>query len=323
MKISFILPTYNNEQTVEDLLKSIFMQDFPREEFEVLFLDGGSIDRTLEIAKKYPVKIINNPKKVEENAYIMGIEMAKGDILAFTDADNVLIGKDWIKKMLEPFEDKEIVFADQMYYSYRPNDKMSVKYQGLIGGDDPFATYLGLYSRWCYFTNNWTSYPYEKEKKKNYWKCKLKDGEKIPSFSTNGLLIRKNVLNKMKLRPFTEIDIFYRLINSGHNCFAKVDAGLVHNQVSFFGKKMRRVSRRHKKEIETEYHYGITKMKTIIAALWVITVIPVFVDMMIGFIRKPTLAWLFHPIACFGEFGIYFFYSFLYKHILLGEEKGF
>jgi glycosyltransferase involved in cell wall biosynthesis len=323
MKVSFIIPTYNEEKRIGKLLESIFSQDYPKKDFEVLVIDGRSNDKTIEIAKRYGAKILDNPKRVEENAYIIGIKKAEGEILCFTDADNVLVGKDWLTKMTKPFEDKEIVFADGMFYDYRKNDDISVKYQALIGGDDPFATYLGLYSRWCYFKNNWTDYPYVKEKKKGYWKCRLKNKKLIPSFSTNGLLIRKNILRKMKLIPFTEIDIFYRLINNGHNCFAKVNCGLIHNQVSFFQKKLRRISRRHDKEIKTEYHYGITNKKIILMALYVALIFPVFFDALRGFIKKPTSAWLFHPIACFGEFSIYFFYSYLYMHLIKKKPMGF
>jgi len=152
MKLSIILPTYNNEKTIDDCLKSVFSQRFSPKDFEVLFIDGGSTDKTLAIARRYPVKILNNLKRNEEAARILGIAKARGEILCFIDADNILVGEDWFEKMLKPFADKKITFADTLYYSYRKNDKIRVKYQVLIGGDDPIAMYLGLYSRWCYYT---------------------------------------------------------------------------------------------------------------------------------------------------------------------------
>ena len=80
MEFTIILPTYNNEKTIEECLESIFSQRYPKKEFEVLFIDGGSSDRTLEIAKKYPVKILKNEKRNEEAARILGIRKAKGKI---------------------------------------------------------------------------------------------------------------------------------------------------------------------------------------------------------------------------------------------------
>src|SRR3989344_3228461 len=170
MKLSIILPTYNNEKTIDECLKSIFIQDYPKKDFEVLLIDGDSTDRTLEIAKKYRVKILNNSKRAEEAARILGIKQAKGTILSFIDADNILVGKDWIKKMMKPFDDKEISFADTLYFSYRKNDLIVVKYQALIGGDDPLTNYLGMYSRFSHITGDWTDYPHRDEDKGEYYK---------------------------------------------------------------------------------------------------------------------------------------------------------
>ena len=146
MKLTIILPTYNNGRTIDDCLKSIFSQNLPKKDYEVLFIDGGSTDNTLNIAKKYPVKIIKNPKRNEEAARILGIQKAKGQITCFIDADNILVGEDWLEKMLLPFDNKKIAFADTLFFSYRKTDKIGVKYQALIGGDDPIAMYLGMYS---------------------------------------------------------------------------------------------------------------------------------------------------------------------------------
>ena len=62
--ISVILPTYNNDSVLLDCLQSIFVQDYPK--FEVLIIDGGSSDKTIEIAKKFSVKVLKNPYRVEE-----------------------------------------------------------------------------------------------------------------------------------------------------------------------------------------------------------------------------------------------------------------
>ena len=65
-KISFVLATYQGEKTIKKCLDSIFSQNYPKKLIEVLILDGGSKDRTLEIAKNYPVKIFHNKKKYSE-----------------------------------------------------------------------------------------------------------------------------------------------------------------------------------------------------------------------------------------------------------------
>ena len=309
MRLSIILPTYNNEITIEECLRSLREQNFSNKDYEILLIDGGSDDKTLEIAKKYKVNIVKNPHRIEEQARIIGIKIARGEILAFIDADNVLLDKNWFKKMLEPFADKEIAFADTLYYDYRKYDKIKVRYQALIGGDDPFAAYLGLYSRWCYFKNDWTDFPYQKEVKDKYWRCKFKNLNLVPAMGSNGFLIRASVLKKFIKNSFIHSDIIYELVNNGYNCFAKVDTGIVHNQPTFFNNKVRRIKRRIKGDVKIKYNYGITKWKTIKMLIWIILVFPIIADMIAGYIKKRDSAWIFHPVACYGELGIHVYYN--------------
>lgn len=308
MKITIILPTYNNEKTLEECLQSIRMQKFPAKDYELLVIDGGSSDRTLTIAKRYDAVIINNPDRVEEKARILGISKAKGELILFVDADNVLEGKDWLTRMAKPFEDKEIIFADTLYYGYRKKDLMKVRYQALVGGDDPLANYLGLYSRWCYFRNDWTDFPYVKEIKRGYWKVKLLDKNLVPAMGSNGFIIRTSVLRKFVKNSFIHSDIVYDLVNKGYNCFAKVDASIVHNQPTFFKNKIRRIQRRLKKQVDIRYNYGVTSGKTARVLLRSMLILPVIYDMVKGYIRKPNSAWLFHPIALYGLIGIHVYY---------------
>ena len=59
-KISFITLTYDAGNLFNELLNSINKQDYPKNLFEILIIDGGSTDNTLKIAKKHDVKIKNN-----------------------------------------------------------------------------------------------------------------------------------------------------------------------------------------------------------------------------------------------------------------------
>jgi len=312
MKLTVILPTYNNEKTIQECLESIFTQDFPKRDFEVLFIDGGSYDRTLNIAKKYPIKIINNPRRNEENARIIGIKKARGEILCFIDADNVLSGKNWFAKMLKPFEDKKIIFADTLYYSYRKRDKIITRYQALIGGDDPLAMYLGIHSRWSYLTNSWTDCPHKDEDKGEYLKSILLNKNRIPPMGSNGFLIRKKIIQKFVKNSFIHSDIVYQLINKGYNCFAKVKVGIVHNAPKFFHNKIRRIKRRFSNEIKIEYNYGVSRKDIIKTSLYLILIIPMLFDTILGFIKKPSIAWIFHPVACFGELFFHAYYNLKY-----------
>ncbi len=306
MKVSVILPTYNNEDTFEECLQGICNQDY--KDYEVLVIDGGSSDKTLEIAKKYKTKILNNPHRVEERARVLGIKKSKGEILCFIDADNIITEKDWLKKMVNPFEDKDIIASDTHYFTFRKEDPLVTKYCAMIGGDDPMAIYLGLYDRHNYFKNKWTDFPHEEEKKEKYIKIKL-NKKNIPAMGSNGFLFRKKTLLEINYKPFIHSDVIYRLAEKGY--FAKVNIGIVHIQkdfVDFFKKKIRRIKRRLNGEIKLEHNYGVNKKKIFFTLIYLGLIFPVIFDMIKGFIRKPTLVWLFHPIATYGVLFLYIYY---------------
>ena len=96
VKISVIVPIYNVEQYLDDCLESIKNQTFA--DFEVILVDDGSTDGSIEIAKKYEkldgrftLYIKNNGGAADARNY--GIEKAKGKYLAFIDSDDTIMEK--------------------------------------------------------------------------------------------------------------------------------------------------------------------------------------------------------------------------------------
>ena len=105
--VSFVTPTYNSDWFIEDYLKSIYKQNYPQEKIEILFIDGGSIDNTLKIAKKHKIKVIKNKLILGDPGFALGGKKAKGDFIVFMGHDNNLVQKNWIRLMLKPLlEDK-------------------------------------------------------------------------------------------------------------------------------------------------------------------------------------------------------------------------
>ena len=311
-KISFIIPTYNAGNLFDECLNSIVKQDYPNNLFEILIIDGGSTDNTLKIAKKHDVKIINNKFKIEEKGRPLGIRKSKGKIICFIDQDNILPNKNWLKNMIVPFKENDIFAADTLYYSYKKNDDVITKYNALIGGDDPIAAYLGINDRLCYFNNKWTGQPHKRIEKKEYIKVYL-NKDKIPAMGSNGFLIRKNILMKIKFDPFNHPEIISLLVKKGYNKYAKVKCGLYHKQDgsfrTFYKKKLRRVKRRYSDEKLWKQDYGLEKEKILFITVYCATFIFPLFDAVKGFIRKPSLAWLFHPIATTSLIFIYMYYA--------------
>lgn len=91
MKLSVICPIYNEEKYIASCLESILQQDFPKEEMEVLLVDGMSTDRTREIVQQYTeqypfIFLLDNPKRIVPTGLNIGIRVAQGDVIIRLDA---------------------------------------------------------------------------------------------------------------------------------------------------------------------------------------------------------------------------------------------
>ncbi|MBT9150332.1 MAG: putative mycofactocin biosynthesis glycosyltransferase MftF [candidate division WS2 bacterium] len=107
MEVSIIIPTKNNGDILEKCLISIENLDHPKEDYEVIVVDGHSTDNTVEIAKRYGCKIVYEDIGKIGGARNIGVKVAKGEYIAFTDSDCV-VDKNWLKSLIEQFNDEKI-----------------------------------------------------------------------------------------------------------------------------------------------------------------------------------------------------------------------
>lgn len=90
MEFSVIIPTLNEENYIEDCVKSILSQTFPRDRYEIIISDGASEDKTVEIAKKYADIVVISKKRGIWWGRDLGAKFAKGKYLVFIDADTTI-----------------------------------------------------------------------------------------------------------------------------------------------------------------------------------------------------------------------------------------
>jgi len=126
--ISVIIPAYNAEKTIASALEALLNQKYPRKKYEVIVVDDGSKDNTYKVAKEFPVKVYKIKHKGPAYARNFGAKKAKGNIIFFTDADCVP-DKHWIKNMVEPFKNPEIVGVSGTYRTLNSN-KFAARFCG-------------------------------------------------------------------------------------------------------------------------------------------------------------------------------------------------
>ena len=95
--LSVICPIYNEEKYIRQFLDSLLKQDYPKEDMEILLVDGMSKDPTREIVAEYTaqfpfIRLIDNPERIVPYAMNRGIEAAQGDIIT--------INSMWKRKVL-------------------------------------------------------------------------------------------------------------------------------------------------------------------------------------------------------------------------------
>jgi len=106
--VSVVVITKNNAKTVEECIFSLLNQTWPKENYEIIFVDGHSSDGTDKLIKKYAkdhlfLKIYYENYGTMGYARNLGVSKSKGDIIAFTDGDAVA-PKDWIENIANMFD---------------------------------------------------------------------------------------------------------------------------------------------------------------------------------------------------------------------------
>ncbi|KKT65971.1 MAG: hypothetical protein UW60_C0031G0002 [Candidatus Woesebacteria bacterium GW2011_GWA2_44_33] len=99
MKVSIVIPTYNEERVIGKCLESLKNQIYA--DFEIIVVDDGSSDKTLRIISGQKVKALRQKHKGPGAARNLGAKHANGEILVFVDAD-MTFDKNFLKNLVKP-----------------------------------------------------------------------------------------------------------------------------------------------------------------------------------------------------------------------------
>ena len=106
--VSVVIPIYNEENYIVNCIESIAKQDYPKDNLEVLLVDGMSTDSTRDLIapflEKYDwIRLLDNPKKIIPSALNIGISEAEGEYIVRMDAHSEY-AEDYIRKCIETLE---------------------------------------------------------------------------------------------------------------------------------------------------------------------------------------------------------------------------
>jgi cellulose synthase/poly-beta-1,6-N-acetylglucosamine synthase-like glycosyltransferase len=101
--VSVIVPVLNGEATISTLLESLSKLTYPKDKLDFQVVDGKSTDKTIEIVKRYPVKLVMQNGNGLNAARNTGIKNSESEIVAFTDSDCV-VPEDWVQRIVKNFE---------------------------------------------------------------------------------------------------------------------------------------------------------------------------------------------------------------------------
>lgn len=312
--VSVILPTLNAARYLDECLDALTAQDWPRDRLEIVIADAGSTDATLAIAKHHGVDVVvPNPLKTGEAGKAAAIRSASGDLICSVDSDNIVIGHDWLRRMTAPFEDPDVIAAEAARFQHRRTDGFINRWHALAGVADPLTLYTGNYARDSFVTGTWTGMPHRSEPRDGWDKVTL-EPDAVPVLGANGFVIRRAAFDVVPLEGdyYFDLDYVDSVVRAGHPTIARVDAEVRH----YFCDGVRQYAKKTRRRADDFFYFSSTgnrsypwtrqrQLRMARFVLETVSLLPLLVEMVRGFRRKPDVAWLFHVPACWITLYVY------------------
>jgi glycosyltransferase involved in cell wall biosynthesis len=311
--VSVLIPTLNSARTLAACLDALKALDYPRDRFEIIVADGGSVDATVALAREHGATVVPNPRVTGEAGKAAALRAARGELVALIDSDNIVVGRDWLRRMVAPFADAAIVGSEPIAFSALPSDTLVDRYCAIFGVNDPLCLFLGNYDRECAATGRWTGLAVDAEDRGDYIAVAL-DRRLLPTFGANGTLYRRAVLAPYVGDDLMDVDVPVRIGADRPGLrFAKVRTSIRHlfcRDVAAFARKQ---TRRIRDFCATPKSAGaraypwdeIIGAGVVRFALACVTVVPLLLQSARAYGRTGDAAAFFHPIACWMTLWVY------------------
>ena len=234
--VSVVVVTKNEEKHIFDCLESLVAQDFPKDKYELVVVDAASTDRTQEIVRNYPAKLIVDGYGTLAHQRNVGIENSTGDYIAFTDAD-CIADTSWLKALVAAIRSS-------------PSDIVGVSGPNLVLDSDPLFSRIVGYMQETLLGSGASPQSYRMAKTKI---------DTISAPNCNAIYRRKVVAQERYDNNFgvgEDGELNYRLRRKGYKFAFTPNAIVWHHRVNTFkklvnkmfsyGKAMAKMTRKHK-----------------------------------------------------------------------------
>lgn len=112
--VSIIIPALNAGGHIRECLDSLAKLNYPRDNMEIIVVDSGSQDNTMKIVEEFNVNIVKKKNTTISASRNLGASYAKGNILAFIDAD-CIAPSDWLKNAVGIFNAENVAAVGAEY----------------------------------------------------------------------------------------------------------------------------------------------------------------------------------------------------------------
>jgi cellulose synthase/poly-beta-1,6-N-acetylglucosamine synthase-like glycosyltransferase len=278
-KVSIIVASYNNQDTIGECLEAILAQDYPKSHFEVIVMDGVSKDNTVKIAELLPVKVISIQLNCPA-AYNYAFKIAAYPILGFVDSD-AKVQRDWLRKLVPHLSEPQVAGVSGSIDTWNQTN--------------PWARAIGY------------------ELKNRYRRI----GKYTSRIATMNLLLKKSVIAEVggwdeKLPSQYDTDFGFRLSSKGYKIAYEPSAVCYHYNRPTLKAYYRQQLQYGKNTLKLYFKHGhlakgdeITDVGMNVQPILLLSVVALFI---VGIIPLFRLLWVGSSLILLGMF-LYFIYS--------------
>lgn len=245
------MPAYNSEDVISMALESIRKQNIDQDTVEILVIDGGSDDKTVDIAKSFGAKVVPNEKRLPEFAKKIGFMNATGKYCMFLDTDEILVSDKCFSRRARVFEKYDYIHVISSTGGPAPRDlNGAARYATRVG--DPFSSFVYHFYNGANYLSTMKKQFQCNRIEEGGWEFDYKNAEYYPLFDGQGLCVRtefaRGIQEEYDILDITT-DIFCNIVDITKKSAILEDDFISHHQKTSFKKFMNKLKWRIKNNL--------------------------------------------------------------------------